>query len=110
MEFLDGETLKHRITTAFYQLNLLFDKYFNEQVGLVDSIAERIQLLGGVSIAMAADVAEATQLERPRRGHEEVAVQLSRLDSRSARRSALIVKAFLRGNSHGRIESFNPAD
>ena len=34
---------------TFYQLHLLFDKHFNEQVELVDSIAERIQLLGGVS-------------------------------------------------------------
>src|SRR5881227_4341816 len=64
---------------TFYQLHLLFDKHFNEQVELVDAIAERIQLLGGVSIAMAADVAETTQLERPPRGREEVSVQLSRL-------------------------------
>jgi starvation-inducible DNA-binding protein len=64
---------------TFYQLHLLFDKHFDEQVELVDSIAERIQLLGGVSIAMAADVAETTQVERPPRGREEVPVQLSRL-------------------------------
>jgi starvation-inducible DNA-binding protein len=31
---------------TFYQLHLLFDKHFDEQVELVDSIAERIQLLG----------------------------------------------------------------
>ncbi|HYM01024.1 MAG TPA: DNA starvation/stationary phase protection protein [Blastocatellia bacterium] len=64
---------------TFYQLHLLFDKHYDEQVELVDSIAERIQLLGGVSIAMAADVAEITQIERPPRGREEVPVQLSRL-------------------------------
>jgi starvation-inducible DNA-binding protein len=64
---------------TFYQLHLLFDKHFGEQVELVDSIAERIQLLGGVSIAMAPDVAETTQIERPPRGREEVPVQLSRL-------------------------------
>ena len=64
---------------TFYQLHLLFDKHFDEQVELVDSIAERIQLLGGVSIAMAADVAETTQIERPPRGREEAPVQLSRL-------------------------------
>lgn len=64
---------------TFYQLHLLFDKHYGEQNELVDSIAERIQLLGGVSIAMAADVAETTQIERPPRGREEVAVQLSRL-------------------------------
>jgi starvation-inducible DNA-binding protein len=64
---------------TFYQLHLLFDKHFGEQVDLVDAIAERIQLLGGVSIAMAHDVAETTRLERPPRGREEVPVQLSRL-------------------------------
>src|SRR6201984_2241678 len=64
---------------TFYQLHLLFDKHFDEQVELVDAIAERIQLLGGVSIAMAADVAETTQIERPPRGRETVSVQLSRL-------------------------------
>jgi starvation-inducible DNA-binding protein len=64
---------------TFYQLHLLFDKHYEEQVELVDSIAERVQLLGGVSLAMAADVAETTQIERPPRGREEVPVQLSRL-------------------------------
>ena len=64
---------------TFYQLHLLFDKHFDEQVELVDAIAERIQLLGGVSISMAPVVAETTQIERPPRGREEVPVQLSRL-------------------------------
>src|SRR5438094_3546435 len=64
---------------TFYQLHLLFDKHFDEQVELVDTIAERVQILGGVSIAMAHDVAETTQIERPPRGREEVPVQLSRL-------------------------------
>jgi starvation-inducible DNA-binding protein len=64
---------------TFYQLHLLFDKHFGEQVEIVDAIAERIQLLGGVSIAMAADVAETTRIERPPRGREEVPVQISRL-------------------------------
>jgi starvation-inducible DNA-binding protein len=64
---------------TFYQLHLLFDKHYDEQVELVDSIAERIQLLGGVSLAMAGDVAETTKIERPPRGREEVPVQLSRL-------------------------------
>ncbi|HZP34774.1 MAG TPA: DNA starvation/stationary phase protection protein [Candidatus Acidoferrales bacterium] len=64
---------------TFYQLHLLFDKHFGEQVELVDSIAERIQLLGGISIAVAHDVAETTQIARPPRGREEVPVQISRL-------------------------------
>jgi starvation-inducible DNA-binding protein len=64
---------------TFYQLHLLFDKHFGEQSEIVDTIAERIQLLGGISLAMAADIAETTQIERPPRGREEVPVQLSRL-------------------------------
>jgi starvation-inducible DNA-binding protein len=64
---------------TFYQLHLLFDKHFGEQVEIVDTIAERIQLLGGISIAMAPDVAETTKIERPPRGREEVPVQISRL-------------------------------
>ena len=69
----------HVAGPTFYQLHLLFDKHYGEQVELVDAIAERIQLLGGVSIAMAPDVAETTQIERAPRGREEVPVQLSRL-------------------------------
>src|SRR5438067_10206331 len=64
---------------TFYQLHLLFDKHFTEQVEIVDAIAERIQLLGGLAISMAPDVAETTQIERPPRGREEVPVQISRL-------------------------------
>ena len=64
---------------TFYQLHLLFDKHFAEQVEIVDTIAERIQLLGGISLAMAPDVAETTRIERPPRGREEVPVQISRL-------------------------------
>ena len=64
---------------TFYQLHLLFDKHHDEQDELVDTIAERIQLLGGISIAMAADVAETTKIPRPPKGREEVPVQLSRL-------------------------------
>lgn len=64
---------------TFYQLHLLFDKHFAEQVEIVDSIAERIQLLGGLAIAMAHDVADTTQIQRPPKGREEVPVQISRL-------------------------------
>jgi starvation-inducible DNA-binding protein len=64
---------------TFYQLHLLFDKHFGEQNELVDLIAERIMMLGGVSIAMSADVAETTLVPRPPKGREEVPVQLSRL-------------------------------
>ncbi len=64
---------------TFYQLHLLFDKHYEQQNELVDAIAERIQLLGGVSLAMAPDVAETTLIPRAPRGREEVPVQISRL-------------------------------
>src|SRR5690349_11100832 len=56
---------------TFYQLHLLFDKHFGEQAELVDEIAERIQMLGGVALAMAHDIAETTSIPRPPRGREE---------------------------------------
>jgi starvation-inducible DNA-binding protein len=64
---------------TFYQLHLLFDKHAGEQSELVDTIAERIMTLGGVSVAMAADVAELTTLPRLPMGREEPPVQISRL-------------------------------
>jgi starvation-inducible DNA-binding protein len=64
---------------TFYQLHLLFDKHYGEQVEIVDTIAERIQLLGGVSVAMGNHVAQLTKIQGPPRGREEVSVQISRL-------------------------------
>jgi len=64
---------------TFHQLHLLFDKHYEEQNELVDELAERIQALGGVCLAMAADVAETTIIPRPPKGREEVPVQVSRL-------------------------------
>lgn len=64
---------------TFYQLHLLFDKHFEQQVELVDLLAERIQILGGVSVALAHDVAELSRIERAPKGREEVPVQISRL-------------------------------
>jgi len=64
---------------TFYQLHLLFDKHFAEQAELVDEIAERIQMLGGVAIAMGGDAADMTSIPRPPMGREEVPVQISRL-------------------------------
>ena len=57
----------------------MFDKHYEEQNELVDSIAERIQSLGAISLAMAHDIAETTIIPRPPRGREEVPVQISRL-------------------------------
>ena len=64
---------------TFYQLHLLLDKHYEEQSEFVDLIAERIQSLGGLAYAMAADVAENTKIERPPAGREDVATQISRL-------------------------------
>ena len=64
---------------TFYQLHLLYDKHYEEQAELVDLIAERIQILGGIAVAMAHDVAELTSLPRIPRDREEAPVQVSRL-------------------------------
>jgi starvation-inducible DNA-binding protein len=64
---------------TFYQLHLLLDKHYEEQDELVDTIAERVQALGGVAVAMPHDIAEQTRVERPPIHREEVPVQLSRL-------------------------------
>jgi starvation-inducible DNA-binding protein len=73
---------KHHWQTSgatFYQLHLLFDKHHGEQLELTDAIAERIQTLGGVALAMSVDVAEATVILRAPRDREEPAQQLARL-------------------------------
>lgn len=64
---------------AFYQLHLLFDKHYADQAELIDILAERIQALGGVAIAMAHDVAEVARVARPPRGREDASIQLFRL-------------------------------
>ena len=64
---------------TFYSLHLLFDKHYTEQLDLVDLLAERIQILGGVSIALAQDVAETTTIDRSPRGREEPPALISRL-------------------------------
>lgn len=64
---------------TFYQLHLVLDKQSEEQSELVDRVAERIMALGGISIAMAPDVAEMTRIPRPNKGREDVPSQLARL-------------------------------
>lgn len=64
---------------TFQQLHLLFDKHWTEQGLLVDLLAERIQTLGGVALAMAADVADTTLIPRAPRGREGVRAQAGRL-------------------------------
>src|SRR3989475_6299376 len=64
---------------TFYQLHLLYDKHYEEQNELVDTLAERIQSLGGLTLAMAPDVAETTIIPPAPKGREEVPAQISRL-------------------------------
>ncbi len=64
---------------TFYQLHLLFDKHYEEQVELVDELAERVQMLGGISVGDPRHAAELTTIPRPPDGAEEVPVVLSRL-------------------------------
>jgi starvation-inducible DNA-binding protein len=64
---------------TFYQLHLLLDKHAEEQLALIDTLAERVQMLGGVAIADPRDVAEITTIDRPPSGVEEVPAMLARL-------------------------------
>ncbi|HVZ88202.1 MAG TPA: DNA starvation/stationary phase protection protein [Polyangia bacterium] len=64
---------------TFYQLHLLLDKHAAEQLELVDTIAERVQTLGGVAVGDPRHVAEITRIPRPPNGCEEVPAMLSRL-------------------------------
>jgi starvation-inducible DNA-binding protein len=64
---------------TFYQLHLLFDKHYEAQVELVDLLAERVQSLGGVALAMGVDASEVTKIPRPPRGREQASAQISRL-------------------------------
>ena len=65
----------------------MYDKHYEAQVELVDALAERIQVLGGISLAMAADVAEATKIPRPPKGREP-----PRYSSRAYRRATQVIK------------------
>ncbi|MDX6745013.1 DNA starvation/stationary phase protection protein [Actinocorallia sp. A-T 12471] len=64
---------------TFYQLHLLLDKHADEQLKLVDLVAERVQTLGGVAVGDPRHVAELTVIPRPPDGVEEVPAMLTRL-------------------------------
>jgi starvation-inducible DNA-binding protein len=64
---------------TFYQLHLLLDKHAGEQLDIIDTIAERVQSLGGVAVGDPRHVAEITSIPRPPDGVEEVPAMLSRL-------------------------------
>lgn len=64
---------------TFYELHLLFDKHYGEQAELMDSIAEHVQTLGGVTFALPGDVASESVIARAPRGRESALAQLERL-------------------------------
>jgi starvation-inducible DNA-binding protein len=64
---------------TFYQLHLLFDKHAEEQLEIVDLLAERVQTLGAISVGDPRHAAELTRIERPPDGSEDVPAMLSRL-------------------------------
>jgi starvation-inducible DNA-binding protein len=64
---------------TFYQLHLLFDKHAGEQLELVDEIAERVQMLGGIAVGDPRHAAELTTIPRPPDGAEPVPVMIDRL-------------------------------
>jgi starvation-inducible DNA-binding protein len=73
---------KHHWNVAgptFYQLHLLFDKHAGEQLELIDELAERVQMLGGVSVGDPRHAAELTTIDRPPDGAEGVPAMLTRL-------------------------------
>ncbi|MCL7429151.1 Dps family protein [Streptomyces sp. YS415] len=71
----------HRLMRGptFHQLHLLLDQHGEQQLSVVDSLAERVQSLGGVAVADPRHAAELTRIPRPPDGVEEVPVMLSRL-------------------------------
>jgi starvation-inducible DNA-binding protein len=64
---------------TFYQLHLLFDKHAEEQLELIDLLAERVQTLGGISVGDPRHAAELTTIERAPNGAEDVPAQITRL-------------------------------
>src|SRR5213593_2722566 len=64
---------------TFYQLHLLFDKHAEEQLELIDLLAERVQSLGGIAVGDPRHAAELTSIERPPDGAEDVPAMITRL-------------------------------
>jgi starvation-inducible DNA-binding protein len=64
---------------TFYQLHLLFDKHAEEQLELVDLLAERVQSLGGIAVGDPRHAAELTTIDRPPNGAEDVPAMIRRL-------------------------------
>jgi starvation-inducible DNA-binding protein len=79
---LYGLYKKHHWLVAgptFYQLHLLFDKHADEQLELIDLLAERVQSLGGIAVGDPRHAAELTSIDRPPNGAEDVPAMIHRL-------------------------------
>lgn len=79
---LYGLYKKHHWLVAgptFYQLHLLFDKHADEQLELIDLLAERVQSLGGIAVGDPRHAAELTDIPRPPDGAEDVPAMIHRL-------------------------------
>jgi starvation-inducible DNA-binding protein len=86
---------------TFQQLHLLLDKHAGEQLDLIDMLAERVQMLGGVAIADPRHVAEVTTIERAPDGVEEVGAMLARLLSAHEAIITAVRAAIERTAQHG---------
>jgi starvation-inducible DNA-binding protein len=86
---------------TFEQLHLLLDKHANQQLELIDTLAERVQMLGGVAIADPRHVAEVTTIERPPDGVEQVGAMLARLLSAHEAIITAVRAAIERTAQHG---------
>jgi starvation-inducible DNA-binding protein len=86
---------------TFEQLHLLLDKHAGEQLELIDALAERVQMLGGVAIADPRHMAEVTTIERPPDGVEEVGAMLARLLSAHEAIITAVRAAIERTAQHG---------
>ncbi|MFD8009781.1 Dps family protein [Streptomyces sp. NPDC058955] len=64
---------------TFHQLHVLLDQHAEAQLEIVDTLAERVQSLGGVAVGDPRHAAEITSVPRPPDGVEEVPAMLSRL-------------------------------
>jgi starvation-inducible DNA-binding protein len=64
---------------TFYELHLLFDKHHDEQAQLADTLAERVQALGGVTLVLAEDFVYESRIARAPRGRESATTQMRRL-------------------------------
>ncbi len=69
----------HTAGATFYQLHLLFDRHAERQTELADVLAERVQTLGGVSLALARDLAQESRLSRASRDREAATAMLHHL-------------------------------